>query len=168
VDDALDGLRQLATLVAADVGLAEQWRDRSRAATNSVVRAPVRYFCPIWRGPYMTARRDTYMADLLARAGGIDAAPTDGPLHYNAVPLADAMAALPEIILLPDEPYRFAARHIADFAPFADVPVVANGRIVLFDGKLLTWYGPRTPAALAFFAETFARVRAEAEVAAHG
>ena len=169
VDAALDGLTYLARFVDGDVALAESWRDRASAAAAAAGRHdPVRYFCPIWRKPYMTARRDTYMADLLARAGGVDALSADGTLHYNAVALAEAMAAMPEIILLPDEPYRFAARHLTDFAPFAAVPAVAKGRIVLFDGKLLTWYGPRTPAALAFFAETFARVRAEAEVRAHG
>lgn len=169
VDEALSGLIALAELVGGDASLAESWRERARAAADvATAGEPVRYFCPIWRKPYMTARRDTYMADLLARAGGVDALPSAGALHYNAIDLAQAMAARPQIILLPDEPYRFAEQHLADFAPFSDAPAVADRRMVLFDGKLLTWYGPRTPAALAFFAETFARVRADSEVGAHG
>jgi ABC-type hemin transport system substrate-binding protein len=54
------------------------------------------------------------------------------------------MAALdPQVILLPNEPYRFTKRHKADFKAFAEVTAVKNGHIFLIDGKVLTWYGPR-------------------------
>jgi ABC-type hemin transport system substrate-binding protein len=169
VSGAMDGLIELTALVDGDLEIARGWQKRAVDASRIASSAPpVTYFCPIWRNPYMTARLDTYMADLLACAGGVPALAINGPLHYNAVALATAMGAQPDVILLPDEPYRFAARHRADFAPFTDVPAVRNDRIVLFDGKLLTWYGPRTPAALSFFADTFAHVRSDREVQAHG
>ena len=161
VAQALDGLKALADLVGTGTATALSWRSDALAATAALGAdaRPVRYFCPIWRNPYMTARRDTYMADLLALAGGVDAAPLDGPLHYNAIDLATAFAQQPEIVLLPDEPYRFRPRHAADFAPFASAPAVRNERIVCCDGKLLTWYGPRTPHALRYFGALFAAVR---------
>lgn len=165
VRTALDGLVELAARTGGDSTRAAAWRDESETIAAQAANAspPVRYFCPIWRRPYMTARHDTYMADLLTIAGGADALPLDGPLHYNALSLDEAMAARPEIILLPDEPYRFVARHRADFAAYADVPAVQHDRIVLCDGKLLTWYGPRTPDALRYFAELFDRARDERE-----
>lgn len=150
---ALDGMEQLARIVEVDphgVG----WLMESRAAAAERVARrgpPVRYFCPIWRRPYMVSRRDTYMADLLALAGGQSAFPEDGPAHYFAVELADLPAAAPDVILLPDEPYRFGPRHLAELAPFATVPAVAQGRVHLVDGKALTWYGPRSAAALRLF-----------------
>jgi ABC-type hemin transport system substrate-binding protein len=57
--------------------------------------------------------------------------------------------AMPEVILLPDEPYRFRRAHLADFASHREVPAVRDGRIHLMDGKLLSWYGPRIAEALA-------------------
>jgi len=70
------------------------------------------------------------------------------PGRYPAVTLEEIAAAAPDVILLPDEPYRFRRAHIADFAAHPDVPAVASGRIHLIDGKLLTWYGPRIGSAL--------------------
>jgi ABC-type Fe3+-hydroxamate transport system substrate-binding protein len=99
----------------------------------------------------MVARRDTYMADLLALAGGESAFADAGPAHYFAIELEGLQGAAPEVILLPDEPYPFAERHLADFVPYAAVPAVANGRIHLTDGKALTWYGPRIAGALRLF-----------------
>lgn len=167
VQDALSGIRDLAALAGADGAIWLDDAQRTMATLRAHPRRPVRYFCPIWRRPYMTARRDTYMADLLAVAGGEDALAGDGPLHYNAVALDDAMRAAPEIVLLPDEPYRFAARHRADFAPFVDVPAVAHRQIHLVDGKALTWYGPRIGPALRVFAALFDGARAAAGGAGH-
>jgi ABC-type hemin transport system substrate-binding protein len=54
------------------------------------------------------------------------------------------MAALrPEVIVLPDEPYRFSTADLADFTPLHEVPAVRDQRIYLIDGKMVTWYGPR-------------------------
>lgn len=110
-------------------------------------RAQTRVFCPIWRNPYMTVNRDTYVHDMLAVCGGENVF-GDRPRRYPEVTLEEVAAARPEVILLPDEPYRFRAAHLADFAPHADVPAVARGRIHLVDGKLVAWYGPRIGEAL--------------------
>jgi len=57
-------------------------------------------------------------------------------------------AAAPDVILLPDEPYRFRPAHRSDFAAFPAIPAVAAGRVHFVDGKLLSWYGPRIAEAL--------------------
>lgn len=133
--------------VAADALAAplERRYEATRQATGT--RPAVRVFCPIWRGPYMTVSRDTYVHDMLAVCGGANVF-ADRPDRYPTVTLDEVAAAAPEVILLPDEPYRFRRVHVADFAPFPAVPAVAAGRIHLVDGKLLSWYGPRIGAAL--------------------
>jgi ABC-type Fe3+-hydroxamate transport system substrate-binding protein len=110
-------------------------------------RARARVFCPIWRGPYMTINGDTYVNDVLWTCGGenVFAGSAD---RYPTITLEDVRAAEPDVILLPDEPYRFRAAHLADFTPLTDVPAVRTGRIHLVDGKLLSWYGPRIAEAL--------------------
>jgi ABC-type Fe3+-hydroxamate transport system substrate-binding protein len=110
-------------------------------------RPPRRVFCPIWRRPYMTINRDTYLHDMLAAVGGANVFAEETG-RYPEVTLEQVAASAPEVILLPDEPYRFRRVHVADFDPFPDVPAVHERRIHLVDGKLLTWYGPRIAEAL--------------------
>jgi len=64
----------------------------------------------------------------------------------------------PEVILLPDEPYRFGPKHRASLGPLADTPAIRDGRVHLVDGKALSWYGPRTPDALDYFAGLLAKL----------
>jgi ABC-type Fe3+-hydroxamate transport system substrate-binding protein len=128
--------------------LAERLERRYEETTRATVRAGARrVFCPIWRGPYMTIGRDTYVHDMLRICGGANIF-ADRPERYPVVTLEDAQARTPEVILLPDEPYRFRAAHLADLDPFPDLRARAAGRIHFVDGKLLSWYGPRIGEAL--------------------
>lgn len=127
--------------------------DEVRAAM--VGRPSRRVFCPIWRRPYMTINRDTYIHDMLAVAGG-DNVFASAEKRYPEVALDQVAAAGVEVILLPDEPYRFRRVHQADFEPYADMPAVRDGRIHLVDGKLLSWYGPRIAEALRALPPLFA------------
>jgi ABC-type Fe3+-hydroxamate transport system substrate-binding protein len=144
-------VRELGDVTAAALEaapLAESLERRYEAVTRRAAgRQPVRVFSPIWRGPYMTINRDTYVHDMLAVCGG-DNVFADRPERYPTVTLEEVAAAQPEVILLPDEPYRFRGIHLADFDPFPDLPARASGRIHLVDGKLLSWYGPRIGEAL--------------------
>ena len=114
---------------------------------QTAARRPARVFCPIWRGPYMTINRDTYVHDMLAVCGGANVF-ADRPERYPTVTIDEVAAAAPEVILLPDEPYRFRKAHLVDFESLADIPAVHTGRVHFVDGKLLSWYGPRIAEAL--------------------
>jgi len=118
-------------------------------------RRPRRVLCPIWRRPYMTINRDTYIHDMLAVAGGENVF-ADRTKRYPEITLDEVATSGAEVILLPDEPYRFRRAHQADFAPYADLPAVRDGRIHLVDGKLLSWYGPRIAEALQVLPPLFA------------
>src|SRR4029078_8644430 len=88
-----------------------------------------------------------YVNDVLWTCGGENVFARSAD-RYPTITLEDIRAAGPDSILLPDEPYRFRAAHLADFTPLTDVPAVRTGRIHLVDGKLLSWYGPRIGEAL--------------------
>jgi ABC-type Fe3+-hydroxamate transport system substrate-binding protein len=107
-------------------------------------RRPARVFCPIWRNPYMTLNGDTYVHDMLATCGGANVFAAHAK-RYPEVSLDEVAAAAPEVILLPDEPYRFRRVHAADFEAY---PGLRAARVRLVDGKLLSWYGPRIGEAL--------------------
>ncbi len=110
-------------------------------------RDPMRVFYPVWRGPYMTVGADTYIHDMLAVCGGANVF-ADAPARYPTVTLDEVAARRPEVILLPDEPFRFRRIHVGDFTPYGDVPAVRHGRIHLVDGKPFSWHGPRIADAL--------------------
>jgi ABC-type Fe3+-hydroxamate transport system substrate-binding protein len=128
VPAALDGLRSM----AEGLGLGRQgWLDDAmRAWAQPWDGARRRALIPIWRRPWMALGRDTFAGDLLARIG-IDNVLARDPDRYPKVDLA-ALAPY-DIVVLPDEPYRFTA----DDGPEAfEVPAS------LVSGRHLTWYGP--------------------------
>jgi len=87
----------------------------------------------IWRDPWMVVGARTYTGDLVRRLGWDNAFAGSGE-RYPTVELADLDRGDLDLVLLPDEPYVFAA----DDGPeaFSRTPT----RLV--SGRLLTWYGP--------------------------
>jgi ABC-type Fe3+-hydroxamate transport system substrate-binding protein len=88
---------------------------------------------PIWRDPWMVVGARTFTGDVLARLG-LDNVFGAGPDRYPHVEAGQIRAAAPDLVLLPDEPYRFTP----DDGP-EEFPA---HRVVLVSGRLLTWYGP--------------------------
>jgi ABC-type Fe3+-hydroxamate transport system substrate-binding protein len=146
VRGAIELLGQLAVLTdTAQVArpiIREAEEALAAAQAANAGREPLRVFCPIWRGPYMTIGPNTYMHDVIAICGGRNV--FEGRRErYPKVELAEMAALDPEVILLPSEPYRFSRRHLADFDPFPEVAAVRRGNVLLVDGRMLSWYGPR-------------------------
>lgn len=160
IQDGIRSIAQLAELTAcpAGVALAAEQERRVRATLAQVQgRRPVRYFCPIWRKPWMTFNADTYAHDML-RAGGGENVCANEAARYPTVTLDAIAAATPEVVLLPDEPYRFAEKDLAALEPLA----LPRDRVHFVDGKALSWYGPRIADGLARFAAIFGDRRASA------
>lgn len=129
VPQALDQLRALLALLGAP---RVDWLDEAEAAWKVPYAGPRRRaVVPIWRRPWMALGRDTFAGDLLARLG-VDNVLAGHGERYPRIDLAD----LPphDLVVLPDEPYAFAA----DDGPeaFPGVPCA------LVSGRHLTWYGP--------------------------
>ncbi len=154
VREAMKELRDLEALTG-QTGAADPWLVPAESLVAELAaRRPasgMRYFCPIWRRPYMVAGPETYMTDLLHVCGGENVY-GPGSARYYPVELAEAMARGPRVVFLPNEPYPFAARHLPEIQAFSDVPAVREGRVHLVDGQLVTWYGPRIATALQTFA----------------
>ncbi len=123
--------------------------ERRLASLPIAGRVPRRVFCPIWKNPWMSFNRQTYAHDMLANARGENVC-AGYPERYCTVTLDTIAAAMPEVILLPDEPYVFTAKALPALAPLHDTPAWRAGRVHFIDGKALSWYGPRTAAALAY------------------
>ncbi|MFJ4004758.1 helical backbone metal receptor [Streptomyces sp. NPDC090023] len=128
------------------------WLDRAEAAWAALPdsQRPVSAVVPIWRRPWMVLGRDTFAGDVLARLG-VRHVYADHAERYPRVPLDELTEAAPELVVLPDEPYRFTA----DDGPEA-FPGLA---CALVSGRHLTWYGPSLLEAPRVLAEALAAAR---------
>ena len=103
-------------------------------------------FYPIWREPWMTIGHDTYIHDVLETCGGANVFADRS--RYPTISLDEVAARSPEVVLLPDEPFRFRRAHLRDFEAYPGMPAVREGRVELVDGKRFSWHGPRLAEAL--------------------
>lgn len=163
----VDALSDIAPVYVTDVPTVEAARamihtvgrltDRTARATDladTIARRfaalgdfpPLRAAYLIWRDPFMTVGHDTIIHDIMARGGFANA--FGDRTRYPEVTLDDLVAADPDVLLLPDEPFPFPAKDkfSADLrAALPETPVH------FVDGQAFSWYGSRlieTPAYL--------------------
>jgi hypothetical protein len=136
--------------------------DRAAALTESLRREldltqpagrpaqPVLYL--IWREPWMTVARDTYIARMLARIGWHTRPDAQGgeagAARYPVVRGNEPWLADVRQVLLSSEPYRFSDAHLAEARRLCP-----NARAALVDGERLSWYGPRAVPGLRYLRE---------------
>ncbi|MCX4524953.1 MULTISPECIES: helical backbone metal receptor [unclassified Streptomyces] len=138
-------LRELDRVLVGALGLARPgWLADAEAAWARVEPDAERLaFVPIWRRPWMVLGRDTFAGDLLARLGvrNVYAGHAE---RYPRVPVAELAESGCDLVVLPDEPYRFTAEDGPEAFPGLPAALVS--------GRHLTWYGPslaEAPAVLA-------------------
>jgi hypothetical protein len=119
------------------------------AATRPDGRPERKVLYLIWHDPWMTVARDTYLSRMLARIGWLTLPATDGgesgAARYPRLTGDEPWLASVERVLLSSEPFAFEARHVEEaqaLCPDAEVRRV--------DGELLSWYGARAVAGLAY------------------
>lgn len=143
------------------------------AAEGNIARS---FFCPIWFDRFneeipwwMTFNDQTYCGDLLRILGGMNVfaerersnpiaadlgidngtKSVNDDARYPRVSKDEVIAANPEIILLPDEPYHFRADHLRKIERLLSETRAVRERTIFFvDGTLITWHGTRLGIAL--------------------
>ena len=129
VEDALSSLDRMLVACGLD---RPAWLDGVRKAWAELP-APTtrrRAVIPVWRRPWMAVGSDTFTGAVLARLG-VDNVLADHAERYPRIDPADL--PVHDLVVLPDEPYRFTPD---------DGPEAFDAPSVLVSGRLLTWYGP--------------------------
>ncbi|MGW9071276.1 helical backbone metal receptor [Streptomyces yangpuensis] len=135
IRDLPQALRELDRVLVGALGLARPgWlADAEAAWARAEPVGELTAFVPVWRRPWMVLGRDTFAGDLLGRLGvrNVYAGHAE---RYPRVSVGELAAAGCDLVVLPDEPYAFAA---------GDGPEAFPGLpAALVSGRHLTWYGP--------------------------
>lgn len=116
---------------------------------DAAIGARRRAFVPIWRRPWMAIGAGTYGASML-RHLGVDLVPA-GDEAYPTIELAGLADDMPDLVLVPSEPYVFTDAHLDEIR--TSIPGAQVARI---DGQDLFWWGSRTPGAVTRLATALA------------
>ena len=93
----------------------------------------------IWKNPWMTVSRDTYVSRMLALVKW-ETVPAECSDRYPKIQLDSGVLDAADAVLLSSEPYSFRERHVAELRAH---PLLAKKRIALIDGAMTAWYGSR-------------------------
>ena len=137
IRDVPGALSSLGRLLDALGAPERAWYDDARAAwadPEPACPAPApRALVPIWRRPWMALGSGTYAGDVLARLGVENVLAGHAERYPRVDPVAVARQTPYDLVVLPDEPYPFAAH---------DGPEAFGVPAALVEGRALTWYGP--------------------------
>ena len=114
-----------------------------RTARARAARPPQGVLYLIWREPWMTVSRETYIAAMLAQVGW-HTLPAGTDERYPAVDLA-AYAGRVDRVLLSSEPFHFKEHHLDEVRA-----LVPGARVSMIDGEMTSWYGSRAIAGLEY------------------
>ena len=142
----------LATELLAHFGSIDGVAERARrfgdalqaelALTRPDGRPVQRVLYLIWREPWMTVARDTYIARVLERVNWQTLPARDGGLsgaaRYPTLTGDEPWLAQVDRVLLSSEPYAFGPRHVAEAQALCP-----QAQVRLVDGEMLSWYGAR-------------------------
>jgi len=107
----------------------------------------------IWREPYMTVGGDTFINDMLKRAGFENM--FRDRTRYPEVTINELISAYCQLLLLSSEPYPFKEKHIAELKA-----ILPGTKIILADGEIFSWYGSRLLQAPAYFQKLHQQIKA--------
>lgn len=114
----------------------------AQARTQAFPETKVLYL--IWKDPWMTVSRNTYVSRTLALFG-LRTVPAVADARYPKLANLDIPEA--DLVLVSSEPYRFTQKHLPEIERLSGRPAR------LIDGEMTSWYGPRAIAGLRYLSD---------------
>jgi len=123
----------------------------SHVEADSAMREPLRVFCPVWRDPWISCSGATFTGSML-RLFSLENICEDAAEHFPRLTLEQARERKPQLIVLPDEPYRFTQSEADELAHYFDAPAI------VVDGRHLHWMGAHMREGLPALAKALAEI----------
>lgn len=111
---------------------AQEYNLATYEALNLSLQKPIKVAYLIWKNPYMTIGKDTFIHHILKEMGFINIFEKD--LRYPEVTAKDLSSA--EVIMLSSEPFPFKEKHITELKG-----IYPDKKVILVDGEAFSWYG---------------------------
>jgi ABC-type Fe3+-hydroxamate transport system substrate-binding protein len=127
------------------------------AAVEGLRQRPLRVFYAIWRKPWMSINRDTYIHDVLRIVGATNVC-ADFESRYPEVSLESLVARGIDLVLLPSEPWEFDAEQLEELRGSR---AFGAARLELCDGRDYCWHGVRMATGLGRAIASMSRVRGD-------
>ena len=102
----------------------------------------------IWKNPWMTISRDTYVSAMLETVGW-KTLPVQAEKRYPEVAADDTIWRSAERVFLSSEPYSFGDEHVEELRSTMQL----TQPIELINGEYVSWYGVRAIAGLNYLAD---------------
>jgi len=145
LDDALEMIESIGAITGKALRakkIIEQVKENFSQLQTPNPKLPACYL--IWKDPYMTTGGDTFINDMLNRAGFQNI--FEDQKRYPEIEPEQLPIAHCRLLLLSSEPYPFRQKHIDELQP-----LLPQTRIILVDGEMFSWYGSRLLQSPAYF-----------------
>ncbi|MBT9175720.1 MAG: Vitamin B12-binding protein [Firmicutes bacterium] len=143
VTGAVRGAAQLKRQISADLNAVDE---RVQALANE--QRPLVYY-EVWSNPIMTAGPNTFLHELITRAGGINLGAT-ATTNWPTLSLEELLSRQPQVMF-----YGHATETVEQIKARPDwgsIPALREGRVYLVDENLILRPGPRIGQALRLLA----------------
>jgi ABC-type Fe3+-hydroxamate transport system substrate-binding protein len=97
----------------------------------------------IWKKPWMTVGKDTFIHSMMSVAGLENVVKGE---RYPKLTDEEIRLLDPEVVLLSSEPYPFKDQHVEEFKK-----ILPAAKVMLVDGEMFSWYGSRMREAAGYF-----------------
>lgn len=132
---ALSMITEIGTLTGA-LAAASALEDEMTSAFDAMDPfPPLTAAYAIWNDPLMLAGNDTFIHDMMQRAGLTNVVSSP---RYPVTSIDAVRELSPQLLLLSSEPFPFRQKHLSQF--HAALP---ETEVMLVDGEMFSWYGPR-------------------------
>lgn len=155
-EDSINHIKDLGDLTGREEAAQEIAREQEKflkeMKNRSKKHKSVLYL--IWKNPYMTINKNTYIHSLIEAAGGINVT-ANAKDRYPKITFKEIEILNPEVILLPSEPYDFKEDDMQEFLKNKKLNASKAGNIFLINGEDTCWFGPRMKNGLISLTEIF-------------
>lgn len=109
--------------------------DLLEVEVKSIKHSPNTAAYLIWKDPYMTAGKGTFIDQMLSFCGFVNVVKET---RYPTITLEELRAQQANFIFLSSEPYPFSDKHLAEIEE-----QLSPAKVILVDGEMFSWYGSR-------------------------
>lgn len=128
----------------------------TRAKVEAIGLNTVNVLYAIWNKPWMSINGDTYIHDVLARAGAVNVC-ANRMERYPVLHEAELASLGADLVLLPSEPYAFADEDRTEV--LVNKTFGAGTDVMLVDGRDFCWHGAHSGRGLGQVVDLLKRFR---------